>query len=672
VCGHLKFSVIPITIKNGIFFATNTVKNFFQTLKIIINSSFDKYIENLGSRIMISWTLGKRIALGIVLMLFLMGIVGAVGYFGLNSVLGEMALYSDTGKLQRHTATVKELSDKYLLAVARADKTMQKKAHTQSQAALKKGLEAASIIKENAALNERGRTHLATAEGLFKQYGQVLNAYVTLEGKKGSIAEPLNKIQATIATLIKDGSLGIFEMERAAGILKGQIIGYLGNPSAENWEVAKGSFAEMDKHTNAWKEKVSSSEELTGISVKIFSNTKNLLEIITQHYGMVTSQAKHVAAMEDAKNKLYAICADLGAISEKNLEGQTTFSNMLILVTLIIAFLIGIGYAFVSIRMIVGKINKIIGGIAEGAAQVATASNEVSASSQHLAEGSATQAASIEETSSSLEEISSMVKQNAQHASEAKGMMVEVNTIVEKVSRHMGDMTGAIDDISKSSYETDKIVKTIDEIAFQTNLLALNAAVEAARAGEAGAGFAVVADEVRNLAMRAAEAAKNTAQLIGDTISAVKNGNELTHATKEAFQENIEISSKVGSLIDEIAEASREQSEGVDQVSQGVASMDSVTQQNAAGAEESASASEEMYAQAESMKGLVNDLSTLIHGQKAGLHETKPVEVNRPKQDNLQLNSKAEEAPPEVAPRKKKEVRPEDIIPMDDDGFENF
>jgi methyl-accepting chemotaxis protein len=188
-------------------------------------------------------------------------------------------------------------------------------------------------------------------------------------------------------------------------------------------------------------------------------------------------------------------------------------------------------------------------------------------------------------------------------------------------------MNSAIEEINKSSQETDKIVKTIDEIAFQTNLLALNAAVEAARAGEAGAGFAVVADEVRNLAMRAADAAKTTATLIGDTIQAIEKGNHITLATRKAFEENAEISLRVGVLVDEIAEASREQSIGVAQVTTEVSSMDGITQQNAAASEESASASEEMLSQAIAMKGLIGDLAKLVHGS---------VEMQTPEQTDIQ------------------------------------
>ncbi len=287
---------------------------------------------------------------------------------------------------------------------------------------------------------------------------------------------------------------------------------------------------------------------------------------------------------------------------------------VLVIVMALLSLIIGIIF---TIRL-VKPINRVVVGISESSEQVSSASSQISSSSQQLAEGASEQASSLEETSASLEEISSMTKQNADNVNQARAMMTEAKGVVEKANHQMTKLTEAIGQITQSSEETAKIVKTIDEIAFQTNLLALNAAVEAARAGEAGAGFAVVADEVRNLALRAAEAAKDTSSLIEKTIKAVRNGNEITIATQSAFRANAEISGKIGQLVDEIATASEEQAHGISQVSTAVAEMDRVTQQTAASAEESASAAEELNAQALQMRGYVGELAAVVGGAAGG------------------------------------------------------
>jgi methyl-accepting chemotaxis protein len=271
-------------------------------------------------------------------------------------------------------------------------------------------------------------------------------------------------------------------------------------------------------------------------------------------------------------------------------------------------------------------IQRISENLRESAVQAASVSERVATSSQLLAEGASRQAASIEETSSSLEEVSSMTRQNAENANEAKSMVEKASHIIDKVHRYMGEMSDAIAKITQSSEETGKIIKTIDEIAFQTNLLALNAAVEAARAGEAGAGFAVVADEVRNLALRAAEAARNTAELIENTIKAVKTGSGITESTQEVFGENMEITQKLSELVAEIAEASNEQARGIEQISSSISQMDKVVQQVAVNAEEASSVSEALSAQAQQMSQFVAGLATLVNGrnnEEPGLSEAE-------------------------------------------------
>ena len=351
------------------------------------------------------------------------------------------------------------------------------------------------------------------------------------------------------------------------------------------------------------------------------------------------------------------------AVRERTVYLGTTVS--------IIGAVLGLLIAFLLTRAITNPINRIIEGLNEGADQVASASGQVSSSSQQLAEGSGEQAASIEETSSSLEEMSSMTKQNADNAHQADNLMKEANQVVAKANDSMTDLTTSMEEISKASEETSKIIKTIDEIAFQTNLLALNAAVEAARAGEAGAGFAVVADEVRNLAMRAADAAKNTADLIEGTVKKVNEGGELVGTTNEAFTQVAESASKVGELVGEIAAASNEQAEGIEQVNKAVVEMDKIVQQNAANAEESASASEEMNAQAEQMKGFVDELVALVGGRAGAAKRVSQVQVRAPK---VVTTTRALAAPAQKAPavHQAREVGPERAIPMDDDDFKDF
>jgi methyl-accepting chemotaxis protein len=398
-----------------------------------------------------------------------------------------------------------------------------------------------------------------------------------------------------------------------------------------------------------------------------------------QGYGIYNFEGidKYVSFMPfKVGNQTYSIAATcpineflaLASSVKADADHRATSATVVIGITTLVMAILGAAVGFFSSNSIARPLMRIIYGLFEGSQQVAAAAGEVSASSQSLAEGASQQAAALEESSAALEQMASMTRQNADNAKQANALMAEASGVLANADHSMNDLAHAMREISEASDKTQKIIKTIDEIAFQTNLLALNAAVEAARAGDAGAGFAVVADEVRNLAMRAAEAAKHTSVLIESTAARIHTGSDLAAQTGDAFSTVTRTSAKVAELVAEIDAASTEQAQGIDQISKAVADMDRVVQQNAANAEESAAASEELNAQAEQMKAYVGEMRTLVAGNAAQATGAAPAA----KQHRL-ING-APGATPKSWPVtiKDKQIPPAQVIPFADGDFKEF
>lgn len=258
------------------------------------------------------------------------------------------------------------------------------------------------------------------------------------------------------------------------------------------------------------------------------------------------------------------------------------------------------------------QLGSLVQEIATGADEVASVASQISGASQSLAQGTSQQAASLEETSASTEEINSMARRNSENSRSAADLVKASDQRFTDANKSLEEMVQAMTEISNSSDKISKIIKVIDDIAFQTNILALNAAVEAARAGEAGMGFAVVADEVRNLAQRCAQAARDTAVLIEESITKSSGGQEKVQQVAKAIHAVTQQSTQVKTLVDEVHLGSQEQSRGIDQIGRAMVQMEQATQKAAASAEQSASAAEQLTAQSSALKDVVDRLRSAI------------------------------------------------------------
>ncbi|MDR3155077.1 MAG: methyl-accepting chemotaxis protein [Deltaproteobacteria bacterium] len=426
---------------------------------------------------------------------------------------------------------------------------------------------------------------------------------------------PAAELQHTYAEVVQTENLSIMGGNFYASLLQGL---YTSDPTLLDTALGIAdqllqTVASLQREQNL----ADSAEALRAISESVANCRSRAAELRSQ----MNQAAENLATRSVSRDGVIESMDRLSrALSDKTYSfadaamGTSRRAFRFIISGMAIGIILTLAFSFLIVRSVVNSVEVIIDAMNVGSVQVEQTSGDLSDSSRKVADGAAENAASLEETSAAIEELSSMTQRNSDNAKEAQQLMAMATSALETSTASMNKVIEAMELIGKSGSEIGKIIKTIDEIAFQTNLLALNAAVEAARAGEAGAGFAVVADEVRNLAIRSADAAKNTADLIAQTIDNITMGSDLVRSTSDNFQTLGEEVQKVYQIVGEVAEASREQAQGISQINTAVNRMDKVTQDNAAVAQHTAEASATLTDQVEHFEETVQTLNRLVHG----------------------------------------------------------
>ncbi len=582
-------------------------------------------------------TIGKKITLGFALLFALLMLVAVIAFTALGGAGKRLTLFAESAQ-ETYTAATLESSMQALklqvhefLATGSAESIV---AYDAAKKALDADLERAAKIM----VDPTRAQQIAKARELLGTYEAGFRDLVANQRSRAAID---NDVLVPQAKVLADGLQQLLKQAQTNGDMNAafQISNGL-KAFFESTSLVNGFLLTSDPKkaaaaSDALKVTVTQVQrmekdqlEMEKLDATLKDDAKKaLLATLQQAAGLYAKGLAEVVASKQARDTILTervnrvapeFTATLGKVKssvhefqgelERRTHAEQSRNEFIVAAVTVAGIALGIVFAWLIIRGVSRGITGVAARLATESDKANGSAAQVAQASQAMANGATQQASALEETSSSLHEMASMTQRNSENAQNAKTLANQARQTADAGASDMEQMKSAMSAIKGSSVEISKIIKTIDEIAFQTNILALNAAVEAARAGEAGLGFAVVADEVRNLAQRCAGAARETADKISASTEKSEQGVRISEKMAVNLGAIVEKTRQLDERIAEIAQSSHEQSEGISQLNSAVASMDKITQDNAALAQQSAGASEELKAQAEQVRLAVAEL----------------------------------------------------------------